>query len=122
MKNSGELASVLKTFATAKKKASPKGKKGDGSDRNRTAMGRSVAWLSAAGRQAAAEQAGLSDLTGPAVRLTDGRGFDAQQDARALPGESDTQFKALLSLWKRVEADDLPGFFFWHKVTSRDLP
>ena len=30
----------------------------------------------------------------------------------ALPGESETQFKALLSMWKRVEADDLPGYFF----------
>ena len=57
----------------------------------------------------------MADLSGPVVRPSDGRGFDAALDARAAPGENETQFKAMLSLWSRVEVDDLPGFFFWHK-------
>ena len=41
-------------------------------------------------------QAGLAESArGPVAKPTDGRGFDASLDARALPGENEVQFKAL---------------------------
>ena len=42
---------------------------------------------------------------------SDGRGFDANLDAKALPGESDVQFRALITMWKKIEvrAASSPG-------------
>ena len=111
MKGSGELGNLLKGYGRANKmsaRALP------GSQAPRSAR-----WLSAAGRQEAAQQAGLSQTArGPIVKPSDGRGFDAGLDAKPLPGESEVQFKALVDMWKRVEADDLPGWFFWQKTVS----
>lgn len=108
MKNSGELQTLLKSYGRAKPKAN--------SARGAGGLPRSARWLSPAGRAQAAEAAGLAQTArGPIVKPSDGRGFDPQLDAKILPGESEAQFKALLTMWKRVEAEDLPGFFFWHK-------
>ncbi len=93
MKESGELQSILKSFVHAKKAMTPKKKKGV----NRAALGRSALWLSPQGREDAAAKAGLTDLTGPAVKPSDGRGFDPSLDARALPGEAESQFQAMLA-------------------------
>ena len=111
MKESGELQSILASFASAKKSITPKKKKGV----NRSAVGRSALWMSKEGREDAAAKAGLTDLTGPVVKPSDGRGFDPTLDARALPGEADSQFQAMLTTWAGLDASDLPGFFFWHK-------
>ena len=122
MKDSGELAELLKGYCGLSNRS---GKSGNGSHRKKgsslqTTNGRSAQWFSASGRQEAAAKAGLQDLTGPVVRPSDGRGFDPAVDARALPGEQEAQFNAMLALWGRLDASDLPGFFFWHK-TAFDL-
>ena len=107
MKTTGELQTLIKGYGRSKPKAS--------SARNAAAP-RSARWLSPAGRQAAAEAAGISQSArGPVVKASDGRGFDAALDARALPGENEAQFKALVTMWKKIEAEDLPGYFFWQK-------
>ena len=119
MKASGELQALLKGYCGLSSS-----RRGPGSSRSPTKKkqslqainGRSAQWFSSSGRQEAAANAGLTDLSGPVVRASDGRGFDAQLDARPAPGESESQFKAMLGLWERVDASDLPGFFFWHKL------
>ena len=114
MRKSGELQALLTSYASTKG-GSVKKKKKASAEGVRAVMGRSQLWMSSQGREEAALKAGLTDLSGPVVRASDGRGFDPEIDARALPGESESQFKAMLTMWKRIEADDLPGFFFWHK-------
>jgi hypothetical protein len=108
MKQTGELLTLLKGYGRAKPKAA--------SARAATAP-RSARWLSAAGRQEAALAAGIAESArGPVAKPSDGRGFDASLDARALPGENELQFKALVAMWKKIEAEDLPGYFFWQKA------
>ena len=93
-----ELQALLKGYGA--KAAKPK----SASARAASQAPRSARWLSAAGRQEAAQAAGIAESErGPIVKPSDGRGFDAALDAKPLPGESDVQFKALITMWKKIE-------------------